>query len=430
MRRTRSGILVLVAMAACSKDSNTMTQTMGPATANDFIAALGEAQCDYQVKCGWIAAASLATCKMQADTDLKMYPPAYDVGAAVTAKKLSYSPAAGKACIAQWATAGCTLNQVADAYTACQNVYTGQVAVGGVCASNVECASGSFCNMAIMNPADGCTGACTAFVATGAACDGQTTVCGLSDECNVNSMICTPLGGVGASCGDTSCQPNLFCKGAVFDPNTGMLMTPGMCAGAGKVGDACGANVAVIYLPGQPNFFTGTPTPLLLQNGVDDCDSTLFCDPNAATPVCTARLAAGADCTSIGSCQDTLECLNIQTDMNGMVTTPGKCGAYLDAGKACDPSISANGSYDGCAVDTFCDPAKSVCTPFGHAGDDCSMATGPFGGGFCNPNFYCDDSGTCQPMVALNAACTAQMNMNEPCHDGACDGKMCTLTCM
>jgi hypothetical protein len=67
----------------------------------------------------------------------------------------------------------------------------------------------------------------------------------------------------------------------------------------------------------------------------------------------------------------------------------------------------------GGAIDT-------ICTPIGFAGSDCTNTP-------CADYFFCDDSNTCSPQVALGGACT--MPIDGQCMEGVRDTGHCALDC-
>jgi hypothetical protein len=247
-------------------------------------------------------------------------------------------------------------------------------------------------------------GTCNPPLASGAACNPDDDVCGANLYCDSTKKQCVAAAAVGASCSTTVfCQDGLVCIGDV--PASGTTPeVPGKCAQPGAAGAACG-------------------------DADRDCQAGLFCNTEAAKHVCTARTAvAGGTCSAFEACPDGQLCIGLTVNATtGVVTTPGKCGAVLDVGGACDPTADE----DGCPDDTDCDATSKKCVVAGAEGSTCTP-----GDDDCRDAFYCDSTMLkCTKLVALGQACVPQpttTNGEESCHDGTCDAtsKRCVLFCM
>jgi hypothetical protein len=258
---------------------------------------------------------------------------------------------------------------------------------GGMCLSSMECAGG-YCDN---KGTDGCAATCKAWIATGMACNPNDPLCdGAKDFCHSTNNVCTARVAAGAMCGtDARCQRNLFCLGMVAT-----------CVAPGKVGETC------------DTFLFGN----------DTCQTDLYCNDSVMPAVCETHKAAGADCDSYYACNDGLDCIGF--DPNAGMT--GKCGAWLDVGKTCDPMNYENG----CPFDQVCDGMSLACAASGEKGSDCSAGGSD---GRCRDGLYCDPMLKCSPTVAIGAACTPPVgNDPDPCHEGACDAMTmkCALVCM
>ena len=102
---------------------------------------------------------------------------------------------------------------------------------------------------------------------------------------------------------------------------------------------------------------------------------------------CTAKVAAGAPCTSDDGCQGDLLCLEDKCTASG-----GKAGA---------PCVTGS-----CADGLFCDSSaeKSICAAKEDAGKACSSEDGCKAGLFCGPNSG-GDGASCQAPAKVGAAC-------------------------
>lgn len=405
MSKNTIGLLTFALLAGCSS-SSPAPGGGGSATPAEFQTTLDSYTCAWKVKCGYIGASEQKACEDQVAGSRAKYPSGYDQVEASTGKRVSFDADAAGKCLAAAKALGCTMDQQFGLSDACGGVYKAAVAVGGACKADGECVGG-YCDQGAGVTTDGCTGTCTAFLASGATCDPNASHCASTDYCDSTARKCTARVGAASACGGTlpRCQLGLYCKGYVAASGT-TPATPGKCAGVGAVGDAC------------TSYFFGNT----------DCTPGLYCDHSGATPTCKARLAAGTDCSSIDECADGLSCAGLVQDPNtGDVTTKGKCATFFDVNKPCvDPT-----AYEtGCPYDTVCDATSKLCAPYGASGADCSDAGT---GGYCGDYLYCDASSKCSAQVGLNAACTppATTSDSDPCNAGSCDktSKTCALVC-
>ncbi len=378
----------------------------GPASPLDFNNALGVVYCDNDVLCGYVSAAQKTACEMAVAGNHMTYPDSYDYGDAVTKGRLTYDPAAAQACIDAWKKAGCSPDQQQVAGAVCAKVYSPAVAVGGTCLAYAECIGGD-CKG---SQQQGCTGICTAWLKTGDTCDPNNDVCDPSiGSCDGTSTKCLEYTHLGGNCDNTNCDNTTFCLGdpapAPTDGGTddAGAAPPATCRGPGKVGDLC-----------QVYFY-----------GNDTCSPELYCDDTVTPNVCATQKDAGGACGSYAACKDGLDCVGLDFDQNSMMTILGKCGAYLDVGGTCDPSLTESG----CPFDDSCDMTSKKCALRGLAGSDCSADY------YCIANYYCDVMNMCSKEDAFGSACTPPADPNndpDPCQQGSCDAtaKKCILVCM
>jgi hypothetical protein len=275
MRSTR--LVIAVAFASGCTSSSSVT------TLDDLYAQLADALCQKEATCGGIGRSETSACVQQVLASV-MHAQAYDYRGALAARRIVLNGDQGSACIAALRAASCT-NGLIDAFgtDACAHIFTPEVATGGACQNSVECIAG-YCSA----QTSGCTGACVAFIPTGASCANATGNCATTDFCEPISGLCTARGGAGYSCMGTSyCQSGLHCVGV--QPG-GM---PGTCSERAGVGSACASSY--------------------------DCAGGLFCNTFTNSPsVCQAVLSPGASCPGPGSCAD------------GQVCGGGVCTAILD----------------------------------------------------------------------------------------------------
>jgi hypothetical protein len=396
-------MILFCVLAGCSSGGS----GGGLDTPDAYNSELDKALCAYNARCGYYGASEVKQCESDAVAAAKMYPPAYSISDAVKMKRLGYDATKAKVCIDAIAKAGCSNDSYYALSDTCNPVFSGLVKTGGACLGDFECATGNWCDQGANNGTTGCSGVCTANVASGGTCDPNASHCNTSDYCDDTSMACKARAKLGQSCSSSQpCEGVLDCKG--YDAGPPEVL--GTCSNLGQVGDACFSS------------FIGTT----------NCSLGLWCDDtDLNNPVCAKPIASGASCTSYFGCADGLDCIGLAFDNNtGDVLTTGTCKPFLDVGKACDSS-----GESGCPFDTTCDAASSTCKAGGKAGDTCDPQA--FGG--CSGNSYCDgNTSKCAVKVALGGACMQQPTDasgfplgDDPCHDGSCDAmsNKCSLVC-
>jgi MYXO-CTERM domain-containing protein len=113
--------------------------------------------------------------------------------------RVVYDPAQEGTCLATLAHETCADWTTGLAHdVGCPEAYTPKVAVGGVCASDVECIAG-FCDGADATMTPPKDGACKARIAHGAACAFGDT-CVATDYCDGTAMMCVTKKPGGAAC--------------------------------------------------------------------------------------------------------------------------------------------------------------------------------------------------------------------------------------
>jgi len=146
--------------------------------------------------------------------------------------RVSYDPALMGMCLStlyhetcdQW-TAGLTH----DVW--CREAFTPMVAVGGTCASDVECVGG-YCNGADLSATPPKEGVCAALLADGAACNFGDR-CSVSQGCDATTMMCAPL-----KAGGTACASDDECASQHCNPDTNVCSGWQGCAVAPTTGGA------------------------------------------------------------------------------------------------------------------------------------------------------------------------------------------------
>ncbi|HEY2743982.1 MAG TPA: hypothetical protein VGL86_05150 [Polyangia bacterium] len=347
------------------------TPDVGPYA--DFATARAHAYCTWLSRCGVVAAANEAACETAETAPETTAPPPYSVDDGIAAGRAALDAAKAKACTDALAAAGCSARDVGTVSSACLTVVAGSVQTGLGCRADFECASGYCANVAL-----GCGSVCRPFATAGFDC--SATPCDpTTSYCDPASAKCAADGVSGAECEAVKpCAAGLVCRGLV--PSSGAT---GLCGAIAKAGESCTTS--------------------------DECALGLYCA--SGTLKCTARIAAAAQCSDIDACVAGQSCVGLAYPAGTSVGKPGTCGAFLDAGAACDPTADDSG----CPVDTACGKTSKTCDAVGAAGMPCPT-TG------CRDGLYCDESSTCQPLIAYGAGCAPNESAdNGGCRFGACD---------
>jgi hypothetical protein len=285
-RTTYWAILLPLLFSACSGGGGGASLPLA-----DYLAQLPAARCAMAVACGRVA--DRATCEAWT-TDQ-----APSISAAVASGKLRYDGKAAAACLDQYNRADCSVTAQA-APSRCPEVIEGNVAPGGACSNDDQCANGSCQVNGACAAGTCCAGTCVADAAAkpiGAACQG-------SDRC-VGDAYCEE-----SATGQGTCR-NRLPAGSKCD--LGQLCARGSSCldGTCRRPVARGASCATTYC--------------------DDIENDV-CDPTTKT--CVPRTAVGAACSS-GSCVRYASC-----DLAaGKCVTMGQLGDPCFNGLPCQPLL-------------------------------------------------------------------------------------------
>ncbi|MCU1281925.1 MAG: hypothetical protein JWM53_5471 [bacterium] len=349
----------------------------------DFVTARAHSYCTWLSRCGVVAGADEAGCETAETASVASAPPPYSVDDGITAGRAALDAAAAKACTDALDAAGCSAGDVDAVKAACLSVVTGRVKTGLGCRADFECAAGWCANIAL-----GCGSVCSPFATAGFDC--TATPCDRSSYCDPLSSHCVADGVSGGECEVARpCAAGLVCRG-LLPRSAG---STGKCGAVAKSGEACATS--------------------------DECALGLYCA--SATLKCAARIADGMQCTDIDACGAGKSCVGLAYPQGTSVGKPGTCGAFLDAGAACDPAADDSG----CALDTACGKTSKTCDAIGTAGSPC-----PASG--CRDGLYCDDHSLCQPLIAYGAGCAPGVSAaHAGCRFGACDpdARACLTHC-
>ena len=337
----------------------------------DFVTARAHSYCTWLARCGVVAAADEADCESAETAEVSSAPAPYSVDDGITAGRATLDATATKACTDALDAAGCSARDLDAVRTACLAVVKGSVTTGIGCRADFECSGGWCANVAL-----GCGAVCRPFATAGGDC--TAAPCDTASYCSSGHCVAD---GISAAACDLArpCAAGLVCRGLI----PGSPGSTGSCGAIAKAGESCATS--------------------------DECALGLYCA--SGTLKCAARVADGAQCTDIDACVTGKSCVGLAYAHGVSVGKPGACGAFLDAGAACDPTADDSG----CAVDTACGKTSKTCDAVGAAGSAC-----PTSG--CRDGLYCDGNSTCQPLVAYGAGCNAGgLPSQAGCRYGACD---------
>lgn len=334
------------------------------------------------------------------------------VAAGEAAGRIGYDRAVADACLSALGPAtGCA------ALGACSAPpFVGQVAVGGSCYDQIECAAGLYCTRPLASGS--CPGTCLAPGAVGARCLSVDPPCAADAYCDTAPVVpaCAAKATLGQACGATPCADHLRC---VFAPTTGL----GTCLASVGVGGSCGTNSDCdtgLYCDsaGVPTCRTIPSTPQAQGQSCAyplACGSGLYCD---ATLVCQPQVAAGAACSDFSACLPPARCI---ADGSSLLTR--HCVTPLAEGQPCTPGLGACQTGLSCAVT----PTSATCTRFPGVGSQCGVLSGEDVG--CLDS-WCSFTGTtsagvCTAFLAPGAACIS----DQQCGGGGfgADGARCLL---
>jgi hypothetical protein len=250
---------------------------------------------------------------------------------AARAGKARFDAAAAKVCLDAVAAIACNdiANAPATLNDACQPVFTGTLADGERCISDLECGAHSLCAQATSDCAGTCTPAVPACNFDRQCLSGQ--LCDLEMQLTGGNGTCATAilpGAAGQPCGTGErCQPDLTCISSA-------------CTPLPKAGEPCGT--------GNP-FFA--------------CASGLVCaHPDTGGPTCMEPAARGASCQVRDQCAAMFSSLVCDAGA-------GRCVDWATGGSC----------TDGCPYTAYCDPSAGTCKPDTPAGQICDDNSGECG---------------------------------------------------
>lgn len=279
----------------------------GPVALANVPAEFVDAVCTWQTRCHAFTSKSACEKVVFADVDS-------EVGSA-QAGRATYDAAKAGDCIDSIRDTGCSVLAVFDALnsSSCEQVFTGTVAVGGTCITNVDCAANGRCEHTGGNcdpDVSCCMGTCTAGPAINQPVG---TTCTSSNNC-ADGLYCKSATGGGTR----SCTARITLENAQCDRQDSCA-SPLVCTGAE------GANPTCRRLPAEGG--TCDPALEIACNFIfDRCDpTTLKCvrQPSAGQPcqevcigdssckagTCVANVGENAPCGGTNpECSGDLDC--------------------------------------------------------------------------------------------------------------------------
>jgi hypothetical protein len=237
--------------------------------------------------------------------------------AEVAAGRLSYDGDRARACVDAWKAATCdALDGVGPA---CDGILGGNVANGGVCLDDVECATGH-CRVDAS-----CPGVCTAYVGLDGDCSAAGAKCAPDLYCRIGRCAAPPAPAKqGEACVTRSCASGLYC-----DPGTKTCAPNKKSGSCADAPDACASGYACVdsgtcavyrgrgehcgvdarcglgwaCIDGICGPAPGVGSACAVNQAGIDCSNAAYCDTSGATAVCRARKPGGATCTDYAECQ-------------------------------------------------------------------------------------------------------------------------------
>lgn len=247
-----------------------------------------DARCEYLTRCGLFPSANDCRADFDATT-----APSTSIVAAVDAGKVVYDEDLAEDCLEALREGSCS--QTASLDPKCEDIFTGTIADGGMCAFDDECVSGRCsvedCTMAC------CPGTCMPARPTPKIGEMCLFICEAGAYCGADS-ICHALQPKGAACdAPFACDDGLYCNGLTS-------MMSGTCTALPNTGEACVEQCLNIG-----DYCEGTCKKVGLVGATcanDDqcsfyyeCDDTMKC----AAPMREPLLPNGATCSSSVVCE-------------------------------------------------------------------------------------------------------------------------------
>ena len=255
-----------------------------------------------------------------------------------------------------------------DFNATCGQLFTGTIAAGEACSTDIQCAEGNSCLVADPFAFESCERTCRPILAVGEDCSGENRGdCDKGSFCDGSVCVARQLTPTGSQCFDhTACA-----SGRCFD-----------------------------FTCVEKSAFNGE----CLQEG--DCQFGQFCRPLPASTglagICQDPSAPDEECGFAVECAGNQSCAGYQQRQSGG-NVNGTCRATpSDVGESCVPVGDEFAFGDtGCFADLRCDPSTSVCAEAPAVGEACAVDVP----GSCGFEAWCN-AGTCEAQVQPGEAAT------------------------
>jgi hypothetical protein len=285
------------------------------------------------------------------------------ITAAVTRGTTSYDATAARSCLDAYAYVACDYSNEQDLLVKCAGAWPGNVAVGGSCVSNVECASSLISTYCV---SDGtCPGQCQARRQSGQTCrSDHDEQCQTNLRCGSTNDVCVPMLKVGDTCvneDDTSGACGGFSKCQQDSASTQYhcayrvgvterqvcassveCVTGLICMTTGETSDA---SPSVVHRC-QNRLSSGATCRPALGNPCPDgqyCSIATSGGTTASTGQCVTQIAPGIQCPNTnayecqnnGRCSSTSHACVLQQRVGGPCETSGDCFSYVCTNSVC-----------------------------------------------------------------------------------------------
>jgi hypothetical protein len=341
----------------------TIASGTGPVQVQDLAHDLAITVCNMAIRCvdslviEYLHGVATCAAKAEANVNDQVVTQLND---AIARGTVTYDASAMRTCLDAYPLLNCDYSNQASLLAACQTAWSGHVALGGSCYSNMDCSGGMFTTFC--SSTGTCPGLCQARGALGQLCNVDDD-CQTDLVCDTDKQACVTRLNLGNPCDSTSntngkCGGMTVCQqdtptsqahcaarsgAAEGQPCDGLLgCGQGLvCASSGEVSDA--SSTGIVYTCQKGSTANG-PCRYALGN---PCPEAQYCPvayANAATgqAQCTPQLATGAQCSGTvayecaadGWCGPNNICV-VQQHIGGSCQHNGDCYSNLCTNSVC-----------------------------------------------------------------------------------------------
>lgn len=393
-RAIRLAPVVVIGLAACSFNTNKIKPTVED-LCREVVSVLGErvAQCEG-------LAVAWAQWALSADLNCAQW------GESVAAGRMGYDESAGVQCISDLQSMSCDQLFASNGPPgACAQAIWGQVPAGYACITNLDCANGTYCEIA-----SSCGGTCRAYANLGQVCYDSSSGSG------------------------TQCIQGLNCMPDPTPATTSRCQAPIQAGYACPNGWGCANGLYCDWVTTSLTYHTCQPDRQLNQScDPYPCDDGLYCNQDSTSPnykKCVAQQTSGP-CGQWNACRYPLYVCSGAPPISW--SAPGNCRPIAREGQSCKHG------YGDCVWGAYCrtgsaSPAtgdSGVCTVFSGPSGIC----GDYGSEWveCIASYcYGSPSGTCAPYIPLGGTCVSGGPWDQCGYDAYCPTAapyVCTAYC-